>query len=243
MISLPPPARPRRARSPLSAAPPLAGGVLTPIVGVGSGGHAKSAIDAIESVFRFCVVALLDADPSREGGTVLGCPVISGDGMAALRADGVEHAFVGLGGSGDTTARRAGAAILRDAGFRLPSIVHRTATVARSARLAEGVQVLAGAIVGADAHLGRDALVNAGAIVGHDVGVGEAAHVASGARVGGAVTIGDGAHVGTGAVILQGRTIGERAIVAAGAVVLEDVPARGRVAGVPARSMRAGARR
>ena len=243
MISPPLPVRHRRARSPLSAGPRPAPGALTPIVGVGSGGHAKSAIDAIESVFRFHVVALLDADPSREGRTVLGCPVVGGDAIAALRADGVDHGFVGLGGSGDTTARRAGAAILRDAGLRLPSIVHRTATVARSTRLADGVQVLAGAIVGADARLMRDALVNAGAIIGHDVVVGEAAHVASGARVAGAVAIGAGAHVGTGAVILQGRSIGERAVVAAGAVVLEDVPAGGRVAGVPARAIRTGGRR
>jgi UDP-perosamine 4-acetyltransferase len=242
MISPPATVRPRRARRALPAAvpAPAPAGTLTPIVGVGAGGHAKSAIDAIESVFRFRVVALLDADPALAGTTVLGHPVLGGDALAALRAAGVEHAFVGLGGAGDTSARRAGAALLRDAGFVLPAIVHRTATVARSARIAEGAQVLAAAIVGADARLGRDALVNAGAILGHDTDLGEAVHVASGARLGGGVTVGDGAHVGTGAVVLQGRTIGTGAVVAAGAVVLEDVPDAGRVAGVPARPIRSG---
>ena len=49
-----------------SRCPPRSGTrrALTPIVGIGAGGHAKSAIDAIESVFRFRVVALLDADPA-----------------------------------------------------------------------------------------------------------------------------------------------------------------------------------
>jgi UDP-perosamine 4-acetyltransferase len=243
MISPPAPARRRRANPAVPATVPAPAARLTPIVGVGAGGHAKSAIDAIESVFRFRVVALLDADPALAGTSVLGHPVLGGDGLATVRAGGVEHAFVGLGGAGDTTARRAGAALLRDAGFLLPAIVHRTATVARSARLSEGVQVLAGAIVGADARLRRDALVNAGAILGHDADVGEAAHVASGARLGGGVTVGDGAHVGTGAVVLQGRTIGTGAVVAAGAVVLEDVPDDGRVAGVPARPIRSGRRR
>ncbi len=242
MISPPVPGR-RRAQRALPAAVPAPAECLLPIVGVGAGGHAKSVVDAIESVFRFRVVALLDADPALAGTTVLGHPVRAGDALAALRADGVEHAFVGLGGAGDTTARRAGAALLRDAGFALPVLVHRTATVARSARLAEGVQVLAGAIVGADASLARDALVNAGAILGHDAVLGEASHVASGARLGGGVTVGAGAHVGTGAVVLQGRTIGAGAVVAAGAVVLEDVPAAGRVAGVPARAIRSGGRR
>ena len=243
MISPPAPARPVRAHRPLPAAMPAPAGTLTPIVGVGAGGHAKSAIDAIESVFRFRVVALLDADPALAGTTVLGNPVLGGDALAALRAGGVEHAFVGLGGAGDTSARRAGGALLRDAGFVLPPIVHRTATGARSARLPGGVQVLAGAIVGADSRLACDALVNAGAILGHDADVGEAAHVASGARLGGGVTVGAGAHVGTGAVVLQGRTIGTGAVVAAGAVVLEDVPDSGRVAGVPARPIRRGGAR
>jgi UDP-perosamine 4-acetyltransferase len=243
MISPPAPARARRAPRALPVAVPAPPGDLTPIVGVGAGGHAKSAIDAIESVFRFRVVALLDADPEREGSTVLGHPVLGGDALAAVRAAGVAHAFVGLGGAGDTRARGAGAALRRDAGFLLPAIVHRTATVARSARLDDGAQVLAGAIVGADCRLRRDALVNAGAILGHDSELGEVAHVASGARLGGAVRVGAGAHVGTGAVILQGRTIGTGAVVAAGAVVLEDVPDGGRVAGVPARPIRGGGRR
>ena len=162
------------------------------------------------------MVALIDADPGRVGGSVLGCPVLGGDAIAALRAQGVDHGFVGLGGTGDAGPRRTAAVLLRDAGFRLPAIVHRSASVATSAALGEGVQVLAGAIVG------------------HDVHVGEAAHVASGARVGGDARIGAGAHVGAGAVVLQGRAIGDGAIVGAGAVVIDDVPPGARVGGIPA---------
>lgn len=204
------------------------------IAGIGAGGHAKCAIEALRSVFRFRVVALVDSDPALSGTTVLGCPVLGGDALAALRAQGVDHGFVGVGGIGDAGPRRAAAALLREAGFRLPSIVHRSASIAASAQLSDGAQVLAGAVVGADALIGTDALVNAGAVVGHDVEVGACAHVASGSRIGGAVRIGDGAHVGAGAVVLQGRTIGPGAVVGAGAVVIEDVPPGARVVGVPA---------
>jgi UDP-2-acetamido-3-amino-2,3-dideoxy-glucuronate N-acetyltransferase len=47
-----------------------------------------------------------------------------------------------------------------------------------------------------------------------------------------------GASIGSGAVVLCGVTIGEGALVGAGAVVTADVPARGLVAGVPARLRR-----
>ena len=194
-----------RERAARVVAPPTHGRPSTDrlpgIAGVGAGGHAKCVVDALRSVFQFRVVALVDADPALSGTTVLGCPVLGGDAIAGLRAQGVDHAFVGLGGTGDAGPRRTAAALLREAGFRLPVIVHRGASVAISAVLEEGVQVLAAAIVGPDAVLGRDSLVNAGAIVGHDVTLGACAHVASGARVAGGVSKGAGAHIGSGAVI------------------------------------------
>lgn len=207
------------------------------IVGFGAGGHAACVLDAIRSVFRFRVVALVDADPARAGQTLFDAPIVGPEQLAVLRAEGIERAFVGVGGVGDAGPRRATAARLRQAGFRLPPIVHFSATVSPTARLEEGAQVLAAAIVNARAHLGRDSLVNAGAIVGHDTHVGECSHVSSGAKIAGGVGIGAGAHIGTGAVVIQGVQIGDGAIVGAGAVVLEDVPAGVTVGGVPARPL------
>ncbi len=54
--------------------------------------------------------------------------------------------------------------------------------------------------------------------------------------------IGDGAMVGSGAILVAPSRVGERAVIAAGAVVVSktEVPAGGRVAGVPAKPMREG---
>ena len=49
------------------------------------------------------------------------------------------------------------------------------------------------------------------------------------------VTIGAEVWIGGGAIVLPGVTVGDGAIVGAGSVVTRDVPADGRVAGVPAR--------
>lgn len=207
------------------------------IIGFGAGGHAACVLDAIRSVFRFRVVALVDADESRHGQTLFDAPIVGPERLASLRAEGIERAFVGVGGVGDSGPRRRTAALLRDAGFRLPPIVHFSATVSPTAKIDEGAQVLAAAIVNARAHLGRDSLINAGAIVGHDTVVGECTHVSSGAKIAGGVSIGADAHIGTGAVVIQGITIGDRAVVGAGAVVLEDVPAGVTVGGIPARPL------
>jgi sugar O-acyltransferase (sialic acid O-acetyltransferase NeuD family) len=210
----------------------------TPILGLGAGTHAKSVIEAIRSRGDYNVVALVDEDSGRAGTQVLGIDVLSGaDALDRLRAEGVEHAFVGVGGILDSGPRRRVHEQLRGAGLELPAILHATAVASPTARVGHGAQLLAGAIVNVDATIGDGAIVNTGAIVEHDCRIGSHAHIAPGARLAGLVTVGEGAHVGIGAIVIEGVGIGVGSFVAAGAVVVRDVEDGTRVAGVPAREM------
>ena len=210
---------------------------MTTIAGYGAGGHARSLLEALRSTEAWDVMALVDDDPARAGDAVLGVPVQAGpDALAALRARGVAHAFVAIGGVAERAGRRRAFARLRELGFALPPVVHASAVISPWATLGDGAQVLAGAIVNAAAALGEGAIVNTGAIVEHDCRVGASAHLGPRAVLGGHVAVGDGAHVGMGATVVEGRRIGAGAFVAAGAVVVADVPAGARVAGVPARA-------
>ena len=118
------------------------------------------------------------------------------------------------------------------------TLVHPRAFVARTARVAEGSQVLANASVCADAHVGSACIVNTNASVDHESKLADGVHVAPGARIAGCVEVGRCAFVGVGAVILPRLRIGAGAIVGAGAVVTRDVPERAVVYGNPARIVR-----
>lgn len=211
-----------------------------PIVGLGAGTHVKSVLEAIRSAGRFRPAALVDDDPALAGSEVLGVRVAAPEALESLRADGVAHAFAGVGGIGDNSGRERVFERLLGAGFELPAIMHASAVVSPWAAIGRGTHVLAGTIVNAGAEVGDDVILNTGAIVEHDCRVGSHTHVGPGARLAGMVTVGERAHVGIGAVAIEGIRIGDGALVAAGAVVVRDVAPGARVAGVPAREMRPG---
>jgi UDP-perosamine 4-acetyltransferase len=206
------------------------------IVGLGAGTHAKSVLEAIRSADMYDVIAIVDDDPAKMGSELFGARVAPAAALPQLREE-TAHAFVGVGGIGDSAPRRAAFERLLEEGFELPPILHASAVVSPWATLDRGVQALAGSIVNAGAELAENAIVNTGAIVEHDCRVGAHAHLAPGVRLAGLARIGEGAHVGIGAVVIESVRVGPGALVGAGAVVISDVPAGARVAGVPARPL------
>ena len=213
-------------------------------VGVGAGGHAKVVLELVQAQGGIEVVGLVDADPHMKGKEVLGAPVLGGDELLAqLFSDGVQHAFIGVGGVGDNTPRRKVFELLKKHGYTVLSPIHPTAVVSPSAKIGEGTCLCAGSIVAAGATIGRDVIVNSGALVEHDCVVQDHVHVASGAILAGSVVVGEGSHIGAGATVKQGVRIGRDAVVAMGAAVIEDVPDGGAVGGVPARPLGASVKR
>lgn len=209
------------------------------IIGLGAGGHAKVVIDALRLAGGCELVGLLDADRELWGTRVLDVPVLGGDDLLErLYAEGIRHAFIGVGAIGDTAPRRRIYEEIRRRGFDMVRVIHPRAVISPSADLGDGPTVLAGAVINAASRIGDNVIVNTGTIIEHDCVVGHHVHMATGARLAGGVMVGDGTHIGVGASVRQGVRIGRDAIVGAGAVVVDDVADGVVVAGVPARPLR-----
>jgi sugar O-acyltransferase (sialic acid O-acetyltransferase NeuD family) len=212
--------------------------VTKPVLVLGAGGHAKVLVDALLACGTQ-VLGLTDADAARHGSLVLGLPVVGND-EAVLKHPAADILLVnGIGGvRGEALRREVFERFLRS-GYGFATVVHPSAVLARAVGLGEGAQVMAGVIVQAGATIGRNAIINTRASVDHDCIVGDHVHIAPGVTLSGAVTVGDGAHVGTGASVIHSIRIGAGSVVAAGAVVIRDVPDGARVAGIPAKEMKA----
>lgn len=211
---------------------------MTRVVGIGAGGHARVLIDALSLGGEVEIVGLTDVNSALWGSRVLGFPVIGDDQcLERIFAEGVRHAFIGVGGSGDNRPRRKAYERARQIGFEIIATMHPRAVVAAGVRMGLGPMLLANAVVNTQAVLGDNVIINTGAIVEHDCLIGDHAHVSPGAVLCGCVSVGAEAHIGAGATVRQGICIGARAVVGAGAVVVKDVSPGVTVVGVPGKPM------
>lgn len=206
------------------------------MIGLGAGGHAKVVIEILQTLGSYNIVGLLDSNQELWNTRVLSVPVFGDDDLlAGLLDTGVETAFIGLAGTGDTQPRQRLFEYTIAAGFQAVEVIHPRAEVSPSAELGIGATVMAGAIINSEAQLGKNVIVNTGAIVEHECVIGAHVHLATGSRLCSTVYVGDGAHIGAGATVKQSIHIGEGAVIGAGAVVVKDVAPMTTVTGIPAR--------
>lgn len=193
------------------------------VVIVGGGGHAAIVIELIRTLRSCRIAGVLDDDPNAA--EVLGIPVLGGlSQLSVLRERGIVLAVNAIAGIGHRSVRERVWAVIKDAGFGVPTLVHPSAVVEPSSVLDEGVQVLAGAYVGSRAIASLDSIISSHAIVSHDCVVGEHAFIAPGAVLAGDVHVGANSLVGMGSTVFMGTRIGSGVVVGNGAAVLADVP-------------------
>lgn len=205
------------------------------VILLGAGGHAKVLLDAL---MLADIVVKGIVDPVLAGTSTLwrGIPVVGNDDDLLKLKPGQVILVNGTGSLPSNSLRQRLFSRFTEAGFEFMNVVHPSALIGAGVELAEGVQVMAGAIIQADTTIGKNSIINTGALVDHDCAIGRDVHIAPGVVISGGVRIGNGAHIGTGASIIQGVAIGEGAVVGAGTVVVKNVPAHHKIVGHSPRS-------
>ena len=200
----------------------------TKYVFIGAGGHARVLASVIESNHAE-LVAVFDSNPGK---TTL-------DGVkneGAYQQDKHPNAEIIIA-IGDNVIRER---ISQEIKHKVGQAIHSAAIVDRLVNLAEGVQIIQGAIVNRGTSIGKHTIVNTNATVDHDCEIGDFVHIAPGATLCGGIKVGKGTLIGANATVLPNCIIGKNVSVGAGAVVTTDLPDNVIVAGVPAKIIKHG---
>ena len=199
-----------------------------PLVIIGGGGHTRVLIDVLKSLHAH-IEGIVTEDVRLVGETIMGVKVIATEAQFAfdpknvLLVNGVGN--IAKRGDSGLQVREALATRYHARGFRFPPIFSNQALLSSELHVAEGVQILRGAVVQAGVSLAAHAIVNSSAVVEHDSKIGAYTHLAPAAVLCGSVRIGQRVHVGANATIIQSTIIGDDAVIGAGCTVRHTITA------------------
>jgi len=210
----------------------------TPLLIIGSSGHAKVIIDIAEKQDEYKIIGLIDSfrNPGEEvfGYKVLGNESVI-DSMVSQNLN--LHLFIAIG---DNAVRHRVFSLLKSMGINLPfaTLIHPSAVLGKNVVISDGVAVMAGCIINTATKIGSHVIINTASSVDHDCTIDDFASIAPGATLGGTVFVGKFSVISIGASVKHGITIGDNSIIGAGAVVINDIANNEIHIGVPAKRFR-----
>jgi sugar O-acyltransferase (sialic acid O-acetyltransferase NeuD family) len=209
---------------------------IHPLYIYGASGHAKVVVDIAEKMGCWSIRGIIDDRAELAGKLFMGYSILGGaEALHKLDPDR-DFVFVAIGYN---AVRLQIAQRLIEQGFRLPVVVHPSASIGRDVTIGMGTVVMAGVVINPATRIGNHCILNTGCTVDHDGVLGAAVHISPGAHLAGNVTIGNESWVGIGSSIIEGRTVGRRCIVGGGAALINDIPDDSTAVGVPARIVKA----
>jgi sugar O-acyltransferase (sialic acid O-acetyltransferase NeuD family) len=211
---------------------------MTNIVLVGSSGHAKVIIDAIEKQDTHRIVGLLDRFRTP-GEQTFGYHILGREeDLPTLRAKfDIEGIIVAIG---DNFVRSKVVTTLSKIWPQtmFATVVHPNATIARDVSVGPGTVVMAGAVVHPSCSIGQHCIVNASSFLDHDSSMADFSSLAPRSATGGRCQIATCSAIGIGATLIQDVSVGEHTVVGANSAVLKSVGSHKVVYGSPAKEAR-----
>lgn len=190
------------------------------IILIGSGGHADSVREVIESSQNFQIAGFVD--PNKK--IFNNYQYLGNDNDLSEIRKKYNHAVNCIGQIKSAEPRKRIFQLLKGLKFSLPSIKASSSYISDHAQLGESSIAMHGSMINSGVTIGCNCILNSFSLIEHGSIIGDHVHIATGAIINGDAIIEEGCFIGSGAVVIQGIRIGKNSIVGAGRIVKENIP-------------------
>jgi len=193
------------------------------VIIVGAGSTAQSVASILLDDRNFQVVGFIDQDNKSKGKKILGIEVIgTHDLLKDLFRDGIRGAVAAVGF--DNNIREKYFHELKEIGFEMINVIHRSVIIDQSAGIKEGVIVSPGCIISPMVRIERNTILESGVIIGANTQIADNVYIGAGCCIGGASFIKRNAFISVGCSVAAFVNVGKNAKIAPGSSIVKDVP-------------------
>ena len=183
--------------------------------------HAEIHRGSAYEVSAFCV--------DREyisGDTFLGIPIVPFDELSMRYPPDAYELFVAVGYAGVNRVREERYLQAKDAGYRFPTIIAKTAVTYPDLEIGENCMIGNLTVIHPQVRIGNNVLIGSTCNLNHDLVVGDHCFFSDRVAISGRVSIGPNCFFGTGAIVRNGVSIGRESVIGAATAIMEDVAER-----------------
>ena len=163
---------------------------------LGAGGLGQVVAEMAQMSGRYSMIAFLDDNPNEEKEALYHIVgrVREAEGLA-------KHFTHAIPAFGNNKTRYMLMGKMREAGFRLPRIIHPSAVISPMAKIGDGCIIRERVVISRNVVVGDGCLINIGAMIDHKCVVGNGSHIPMGAIVRNEVIIPELSNYGVGQII------------------------------------------
>jgi sugar O-acyltransferase (sialic acid O-acetyltransferase NeuD family) len=184
------------------------------IIIIGTGGHAKSCADVIQSLSKdYLIAGYVEKESVKEKKKNI--KILGTDKDIQKLSKIYKYACIGLGQIISPKLRIRFFDNLKKLNFFLPTIISKNAYVSKNCKIGQGTIVMHGVIINAESNIGENCIINTKSVIEHDVSIGNNCHIAGSAVINGGVIIENNCFVGSGAIIKENLRIKRGSIIPA----------------------------
>lgn len=202
------------------------------IIGAGTQGQVYASY-LLEAGLK--ILGFIDDNPNLVGQNVIGLPVLGcyQDLYTPAFKNKIQAVYCPIG---DNHIRVEYLSNLKKEGYKTPSFIHPSVSIAPDVTLGQGVYMLVGNIIMPHTSIGNYIMINMGSTIAHHVRVEDGAFMSSGVNVGACIHVQEKAYIGMGVTVMTGvDTLGRNCLLGAGSVIIKNVPENAVMVGNPGR--------
>ena len=185
---------------------------------IGSGGHAESCIDVVESTKKFSIKGLIDI---KKNIVLNNYKVVSNlDNFVQIKKLSL-NVLIAIGQLKSPNIRKNIFLKFKKNNFKFPSIISPKAIVSKYSQIGEGTIVMHGAYIGPNVKIGKNCIINTNAHLEHGVIIEDNCHISTSAILNGNVYVCSDSFIGSGSIILQNLKIKKNSFIKIGTVKIK----------------------